>query len=140
MAKTPFHKLEKCGNIFRPPESYCFPVNRMYGRNHHFTFQWLRDHTWLAYSPSKDGGYCIPCVMFVADKRLLGQLVTIPLINFAKASTTLNEHAKQDSHLRAVASMAEAQYRFRHSISSIVQQLSSEASHNVLQNIAKLIQ
>ena len=87
MAKTPFDKLNECAHIFRPPESFCFPVNQMYWRNWHFRFQWLHDHS-CAFSPSKDGGYCIPCVMFAANKSLLGQLVTSPLKNFARAATT----------------------------------------------------
>ena len=138
VAKTPFDKLNECAHIFRPPESSCFPVNQMYGRNRQFRFQW-RDHSWLAYSPSKDGVYCIPCVMFAADKSSFGQLVTSPLINFARAATTLNEHAKQATHLKAVASMAEAEYRFKQCAPSINQQLTSQASQVMSKNTAKLI-
>ena len=57
--------------------------------------------------------------MFAADKSLLGQLVTSPFTIFATAATTLNEHAKQATHLKAVASMAEAEYRFKHCAPSI---------------------
>ena len=131
MAKTTFDKLNECAHIFRPPESFCFPVYGMYGQNQHFIFEWLCDHSWITYSPSKDGGYCIPCVMFAADKSSLGQLVTSPLTNFARAATKLNEYAKQATHLKAVASMAEAENRFKHCAPSINQQLTSQASQIV---------
>ena len=52
---------------------------------------------------------------------------------------TLNEHAKQVTHLKAVASMAEAEYRFNHCAPSINQQLTSQASHIMSQYKAKLI-
>ena len=110
----------------------------MYGRNRHFRFQWLRNHSWLAYSPSEDGGYCIPCVLFATDKTNLGQLVNTPLTNFARAATTLSEHAKQSTHLKSVTAMAEAELRFRHSAPSIVQQLSSQTSQILSQNREKL--
>ena len=138
VAKTPFDMPNGCAHIFRPPESFCFP-DQMYGQNRHFRFQWLCDHSWLAYSSSKDGEYCIPCVMFAADKNSLGQLVTSPLTNFARAATTLNEHAKPATHLKAAASVAEADYRFKHSAPSINQQFTSQASQIMSQNKAKVI-
>ena len=131
-------KLDGSTHIFRPPENYTFPVNHLYGRNRHFRFQWLRNHNWLAYSPSKDGGYCIPCVLFATDKTNLGQLVNKPLTNVVRASTIFNEHAKQSTHMKSVTAMAEAELRFRHSAPSVVQHLSAETSQILSQNRAKL--
>ena len=136
--KTPMEKLDACTKIFRPSENYKFPVNQMYGRNRHFRFQWLQNNSWLAYSPLKNGGYCVPCVLFATHKANLGQLVNSPLTNFARAATTLSEHAKQTTHLKSVAAMAEAELRFRHSAPSVVQQLSSETTKILSQNKAKL--
>ena len=75
--------------------------------------------------------------MFATDKSSLGQLVTSPLTNFARAATTLNEHAKQATHLKAVASMAEAEYRFKHFSPSINRQLTSQASQ-IMSQLIKL--
>ena len=76
-------------------------------QNQHFRFQWLRDHNWLVCSPSRDGGYCIPCVLFLTDKCSQGQLVNALLTNFARVATTFSEHAKQLTHLKSVATLAE---------------------------------
>ena len=83
-----------------------------------------------------DTVFLVSCLLLTS---LLGQLVTTPLTNFARAATTFSEHAKQSTHLKAVASMAEAEYRFKHSALSIDQQLSSQASQVMSQNKAKLI-
>ena len=139
VTKTPIEKLDALIHIYRPPESFCFPVNQFYyGQNQPFRFQWLRDHNWLVCSPSRDGGYCIPCVLFSTDKCSQGQLVNALLTNFARVATTFSEHTKQLIHLKSVATLAEVKYRFRHSAPSVDQQLSFNASQILLHNKAKL--
>ena len=139
VTKTPIEKLDALIHIYRPTESFCFPVNKFYyGQNQPFRFQWLRDHNWLVCSPSRDGGYCIPCVLFSTDKCSQGQLVNALLTNFARVVTTFSEHAKQLTHLKLVATLAEVKYRFSHSAPSVDQQLSSNASQILLHNKAKL--
>ena len=75
-------------------------------------YQRLNNNKWLAYSPSEDGGYCIPCVFFAQTKSNLGQLVCIPMVNLARAATTLSEHAKQATHIFAVETMLQLLNRF----------------------------
>ena len=47
-------------NLFKPDKSYSFPATN--GRRFHF--EWLGLYPWLCYSPSQDGAYCLPCVLF----------------------------------------------------------------------------
>ena len=47
-------------NVFTPDKSYSFPITN--GRS--FLFRWLELHPWLCYSPSLNGAFCLPCVLF----------------------------------------------------------------------------
>ena len=47
-------------NAFVPNESYSFPKTN--GRS--FQLIWLKQFSWLSYSPSEDGAYCLSCVLF----------------------------------------------------------------------------
>ncbi|XP_057295877.1 52 kDa repressor of the inhibitor of the protein kinase-like [Hydractinia symbiolongicarpus] len=46
-------------NLFIPDNTYNFPVS-----NRKFQYKWLSDFSWLAYSPTMDGAFCLPCVLF----------------------------------------------------------------------------
>ena len=61
---------------------------RKTGKRKTLTFQasWLKEFSWLTYSPSQGGGYCTYCVLFGKLKKgLLGNLVKTPFRNFSKA-------------------------------------------------------
>ena len=47
-------------NVFKPDKSYYFPKTN--GRS--FRYIWLEEFSWLCYSPTEDGAYCLPCVLF----------------------------------------------------------------------------
>ncbi|XP_065673054.1 52 kDa repressor of the inhibitor of the protein kinase-like [Hydra vulgaris] len=47
-------------NDFVPDERYCFPKTN--GRS--FQLIWFKQFSWLSYSPSEDGAYCLSCVLF----------------------------------------------------------------------------
>ena len=47
-------------NVFKPSNTFSFLVTK--GRT--FRLDWLQLYPWLCYSPSEDGAYCLPCVLF----------------------------------------------------------------------------
>ena len=47
-------------NVFKPDKSYYFPKTN--GRS--FRYIWLEEFSWLCYSPTEDGAYCLPCALF----------------------------------------------------------------------------
>ena len=48
-------------NAFRPDTECCFPFSRRVWKK---AIAWLRQFSWLSYSPCVCGGYCIVCVLF----------------------------------------------------------------------------
>ena len=94
-------------NIYQPPSNYVFPQHTEGPGSHKRSFQlkWLNEHTWLAYSREKDGGYCVPCLFFCKDPEGLGKLVNSPLIKFKDAVNTLCQHCKKSYHINAVSDM-----------------------------------
>ena len=91
-------------NAFRPQGRYKFPSQEEYGKNRSFQHSWLNQYPWLTYSESRNGGYCVNCVLFA--KRIqfgsLGRLITYPLTNFTRAVTTLSKHSSQPLHEAAM--------------------------------------
>ena len=93
MSDSEKHDLLKNG--YKPPKSYIFPEQKRYGRTRHFRLQWLSTYPWLVYFPALNGGFCLTCVLFAKNKDKLGQLITSPMVNLARASTTLAKQSKQ---------------------------------------------
>ena len=67
-----------------------------------FTFQesWLKEYTWLLYSPLQGGGYCKYCILFNAKlgKGYFGTLVKSPFRNFSKAKGKDGYFACHENH------------------------------------------
>ena len=95
--------------LLKQPVGFKIPVNRTYGRNRQFRYQWLQEYKWLIHSPSKNGGYCAPFVMFATDKDRLGQLLQSPMTNFARAANTVKQHSQQSSHFRSMEIMVQTE-------------------------------
>ena len=82
-------------NVFRPDKKYSFPKTS--GRS--FRYDWLELHSWLCYSPSQDGAFCLSCVLF--GDRFPGKcskihnLFSQPLRRWSGAAYTLKHHAGQ---------------------------------------------
>ena len=51
---------ELINKVFVPDSKFVFPKTR--GRR--FKYNWLSTYPWLSYSPSLDGSFCLPCVLF----------------------------------------------------------------------------
>ena len=71
-------KMDLIKNVFRPDREFVFPLmgKRKCVRN------WLDIYEWLCYSPLKEGGFCLLCVLFTDDlfskKSQSQRLFTIP--------------------------------------------------------------
>ena len=91
---------------FVPGPTYRFPKSAG-GRS--FQYQWLARYSWLKYSESDNGGYCLPCVLFSRSSSINhsdpGVLVSSPLVNFKKALEMLNKHLEKAYHNTAVVKM-----------------------------------
>ena len=94
-------------NVYKPPANYAFPQHTEGQGSHKRSFQpkWLNEHTWLAYSREKDGGYCVPCLFFCKDLERLGKLVNSPLNKLKNAVNTQRQHGKKSYHMHAVSDM-----------------------------------
>ena len=89
-------------NHFHPPPDYNFPRGEK-GRT--FQYRWLQSFPWLVYSKQKNGGYCLPCVVFAStgyQGSNPGVLVSRPLTAFNKALELLRKHADKEHHKVAV--------------------------------------
>ena len=51
-------------NAFRPRRGYHFPSRVEYGISRSFQRAWVDSYNWLSCSPSLDGGFCVPSVLF----------------------------------------------------------------------------
>lgn len=84
-------------NVYRPDENFEFPKTN--GRS--FRYDWLERYEWLCYSPSLDGGFCLPCVLFgdnFKDKASkISNLFSQPLRRWTDASKMLKRHDGKES-------------------------------------------
>ena len=82
-------------NVFRPDKKYSFPKTN--GRS--FRYDWLELYSWLCYSPSQDGAFCLSCVLFgdcfPGKSGKIHNLFSEPLRRWSGAAYTLKHHAGQ---------------------------------------------
>lgn len=107
-------KIKLMKGHFCPDKSFIFPVRQHKCKNLKFNSSWLGDFPWLVYSKTKNGGYCLPCVLFARkpDGRgcHFGVLVEKPFIDFRKAlgkEGVLPNHESNIFHKSAVAAYHE---------------------------------
>ena len=84
--------LKLINEVFVPDSAYPFPKKA--GRS--FRLDWIKSFSWLAYSPSLDGGFCLPCVLF-GDKfpSKLGKIKKLfsdPVVYWPDAKATFSRH------------------------------------------------
>ena len=81
-------------NVFKPDEHYSFPKSAD-GRS--FKYNWLTMYSWLCYSPSKDGAFCLACVLFgdcfPGRAGKISNLFSKPLTHWGNAAFTFKRHA-----------------------------------------------
>ena len=95
--------LDLIKNVFVPDKSFSFPKRSTDSRS--FRLEWLTMFPWLCYSPSMDGAFCLPCVLFgdkVQNKyRKLLRLCSKPLVNWSDAVCTFKKHDTSSVGLHA---------------------------------------
>jgi hypothetical protein len=79
-------------NTFSPPENFQFP--KVLKRQ--FQLSWLNNFSWLRYSKSANGAFCLPCVVFGSRFPLKSQkiqkLYSEPFCKWSDASRTFLRH------------------------------------------------
>ena len=79
--------LDLIKNVFKPDKSFVFLKKG--GRS--FLYKWLEEYSWLCYSPSVDGAFCLPCVLFgdqfPAKKHKVKRLLSEPMSHWPDASS-----------------------------------------------------
>ena len=85
---------------YTPSEKFVFPKTKIYSKSRSFQMTWLKEYTWLVYSPSKDGGLCRVCLVFPPSSNTTntGALVSFAITKFNKANEILKEHSKKKYH------------------------------------------
>ena len=131
-------KYKLLTNPFEPGASYVFPKGSS-GRA--FQFRWLQLYPWLAYSKEKNGGFCIPCVLFArtgyhgADP---GVLVRSPLVSFSKALELLSKHAAKAYHKTAMVRADSFLQVMRNQFPAIQCQMNQAMADRIACNVKKL--
>ena len=93
---TAHKKVQLLTSCFKPDVDYSFPPREEFGKKRKFQHAWLRQYTWLVYSPLKNGGFCINCLLF--GQGIEGELVSRAQTCFTKSKTKLSHHDNQESH------------------------------------------
>ena len=132
---TATRRADLLDNVWRPPLGYRFPGRKLHGCVRHFRSSWLEKYPWLTYSPSKDGGYCLPCVLFAGDQPSLGQLIRTPMVSSTKSCTTLSEHNSCKTHQK----QAEFLVRAEGGHTTVAPRLVSHNEQLIAANRAKMI-
>lgn len=91
-------------NLFRPDVSFEF--QKSHGEQATFEPRWLCEYPWLTYSPSVDGAFCLPCMMF-SESNAQKVLKSKPLLNWSKGASTLKKHGMTNTHSIAVNAFRE---------------------------------
>ena len=77
------------------PHDYVFPSRYIAGCNRRFNNQWIDDFPCIVYSKGTDSAFCLPCTLFVEEKREhLSLLVNKPFRKWSKKKDTINPHAE----------------------------------------------
>ena len=83
-------------NVWKPGKSYRFPKKEEYGKKRSFNYNWLEQYSWLVYSSSLDGAFCLPCVLFARDIGKKGikldKLLHTPFNSWTSATRKFKDH------------------------------------------------
>ena len=93
-------QLQLLTKDYKPSEKFVFPKTKIYGKSRAFQMSWLKEYTWLVYSPSKDRGLCRVCLIFPPSSNTAntGALVSLAMTKFNKANEILKGHSKTKYH------------------------------------------
>ncbi|XP_046839990.1 uncharacterized protein LOC124434153 [Xenia sp. Carnegie-2017] len=99
------HEIEKLvKNVFVRDECYEFPKTvDANGRSRSFRHDWLKDYLWLSYSPSLNGAFCLPCVLFgdrfPSKNSRIKIFFSEPLTHWPDAKSAIKRHISTSSGL-----------------------------------------
>ena len=138
---TDEEKMNCLSNTWEPSTSYKFPrVERtVKGKVRYLSFQrkWLTDFKWLAYSPSKCGGFCKSCVLFAPESvrgAQLQVLVKKPMKNYKDAINILSQHASKAYHKLAHSQAENFVSVQKSSTGNVIEQMSHHRAKQAKQN------
>ena len=84
-------------SVFVPESNCVFPITKR-----HFCYSWLGLYPWLAYSPVRDGAYCLFYVLFcnkvVTRKK---KLVHLPYTDWSDAQAQFKQHVNAVSGIHS---------------------------------------
>lgn len=125
-SKEKFDFIEKCK---QPPKDFKFPKQK---ENRKCRPEWFSLYPWLRYSPSLDGLFCLPCVLFASDKsqNKLIKLVKEPFDRWSNAAYYLKSHSNHKLGVHKLSSL-----KFEHFVSTMKSK--SESIDVKLDTIAK---
>lgn len=87
-------------NVFVPDKTYKFP--KCPNTNRSFLYNWLENNDWLCYSPSGRGAYCLPCILFVGDKKTQAKSFIFKAFQYwPDASGAFKRHADPSDGIHA---------------------------------------
>ena len=88
-----------------PEDDYDYPLSEVGKKQRKFRPDWQRQYSWLAYSPSDDGAYCLQCIAFapscgVGKGRSVAtnKFVVEPYRNWKDMLDDCRIHSKADYH------------------------------------------
>lgn len=117
---------EKLGLINQKiPSVETLPYINESGHKRRFQPGWCSTYPWLKYSATKNGGYCVACVLFAGEtagtggQTKLGTFVLEPMVKFKKATELLCNHNKAAYHLTAMTRMEQFVYTANHPTKAI---------------------
>ena len=123
---------------FCPPPDYTFPKGEK-GRT--FQHRWLQIFPWLVYSKQENGGYSLPCVLFVSSgyqNSNPGVLVNRPLKSFSKSLELFRKHVDKEYHKMAVVKADELKKTMTNQQPSIESKLNQALAEKEAINRQKL--
>ena len=81
-------------NVFKPDKSYSFPISKTNGKS--FLYKWFDNYSWLCYSPSLDGAFCLSCVLFgdrfPTKTSTIKKLFSEPITHWNDTSAAFKRH------------------------------------------------
>ena len=96
-------KLHLLENHIQPNPAFTFSKTYYGGCCRRFNRKWLDEQQWLRYSPAKDEGYCLPCILFNLNPQS-NIFVRRPFHykDFGKCGEAFARHRNDRTHLEAV--------------------------------------
>ena len=128
-------------NVYVPDKKYNFQKN-----NHRsFRLEWLNTYSWLAYSPTLDGAFCLPCVLFGSKFKAkcykVKNLFTEALTYWPNAKSLFNKHQNAEAglHVDSMYLLNNLMHKTSGKSQSVDQLLNKQVSENIVENRKKLI-